>query len=115
MQRTVKMVALCSALTLAVGSLAWADTTSGKISDVNASAKTFTIRNAKGKSTYTLAKDGRVMVGETMGTFEALKPSEHVTVDWSLDGKSRVASRVEVKPEAKHAAKAATAPAAKSH
>ena len=109
MRWTVKTAALCGALALSVGSLAWADTTSGKISDVNASAKSFTVKNSKGKSTYTLAKDGKVMVGDSMGTFESLKPSERVKVDWTLDGKSRVASRVEVKPEAKPAA----APAAK--
>ena len=109
----IKRIALCGALALMGGSVAAADTTSGKVSDVNVSAKTFTVTNAQGKSSFSLAKDAKVMLGETASTFDELKPSERVKVDWSYDGSKRVASRIEVKPKAAKAKRAA-APTAKS-
>ena len=114
MNWTIKTAALCGALALAGGSIAAADTTSGKISDVNATAKTFTIKNSKGKSSYSLGKDAKVMVGDSASSFDALKPSERVKVDWAFEGDKRVASKVEVKPERKASNSAAPKSPAKS-
>ena len=98
---------LGGALALLGGSIATADTMAGKISELNASAKTFTVKNAHGKQSFSLAKDAKVMVGDKASSFDQLKPSERVSVDWSYDGAKRVASRVEVKPDASSTAKPA--------
>src|SRR5262245_38440404 len=115
MARMIRTAVWAAALVLVGGALASADTRSGNIERVDATAKTFVLKVAKKVETFSLAPDAKVMRGGTAIGLADVKPSEHAKVEFKRDHGKRVASRLEIgsdsaqAPAAPHASAASKA------
>ena len=113
-----KLVGTVVAAALAVGAAgaASAATAHGKIDKIDASARTFELKEGKQSQSFSLASDAKVMDGAKAVSLSQLKSGQAVKVEYTDQGTQHVASRVETNrtasaaKHAKTAAKPAKAP-----
>jgi len=98
MRRFATLVAL-GALACLVGGAASAEgasTLSGIVSRVDASGKTFAVKQSEHETTFKLGKDASIMSGSKQESLEALRVGDKVSVTYADEDGSNVASRVQV-------------------
>ena len=86
---------LTASLVVLNAGVAAAATLHGKLSQIDAKAKTFAVGEGKSEQSFTLAPAAKVMDGSKTLALESLKTGESVEVTYDMEEGKRVATRVE--------------------
>ena len=96
MHRTNIGILLTAAVALGASGVASSATERGKISKIDASAKTFTLEEGSATRAFSLGTNAKVMNGPKAIRFDDLKVGEWVKVEYAPSGGKLMASRVDV-------------------
>jgi Cu/Ag efflux protein CusF len=97
--RTMLSIFLAGSLALLVGGAAFAKSSekaSGEITHVDAKARTISVKSSDRVIDFEVAADATVMSGPHAEDLGMLEPGQKVDVTYSEEGKSAVASHIEV-------------------
>lgn len=100
MYAMTRSLTLAAALVLGAALPAAAATLHGKITQVDAKARTFSVTSGQSVTQFTLASDVKVLKTGSVSSTSELAKGEEVTVDYALDHGKQVASRVDIQPDA---------------
>jgi len=111
MHRKLVGAAIAAALAFGAAGSAAAATAQGKIEKIDASARTFELKEGKKTQSFSLGADAKVMDGAKAVSLDQLKTGSVVKVEYTNEGSKHVASKVETHKTSTAKAKTAVKPA----